>query len=232
MKRRLHALGIGVTILALVSLSTEVFASVTYTVRKGDTLWSISKRFRVSIYDIKRASGVSTNKPLPIGVKLTIPTADSQEAVSDDSIARFGPRVAGQLKKEAKALDADESNQHPVVRSAFACRGTRYVRGGASMRGFDCSGLTRYVFKKYGVDLPHYSAAQANYGKSVSRNELRAGDLVFFQTQGRRISHVGIYVGENKFVHAATRSRGVIVSSLNQPYYASRYRGARRVLKE
>lgn len=242
MKHRLHAVGVGVMILALVSLSTGANAVVSYTVRKGDTLWSIAKRFGAPIDDIKRMSGISANKPLPIGAKLTIPSkedardeemsAAEEETISEGAIARFGPRVARQLEKEARAADVNTKGRHGVIRTALTCRGARYVRGGTSMRGFDCSGLTRYVYSRWGIELPHYSVAQASYGKAVNKRELQPGDLVFFQTRGRRISHVGIYVGEKKFVHASTPRRGVIVSSLDQPYYASRFRTARRLLKQ
>ncbi|MEN6357129.1 MAG: NlpC/P60 family protein [Armatimonadota bacterium] len=116
-----------------------------------------------------------------------------------------------------------------LIQTALACRGSRYIRGGTSRGGFDCSGFTRYVFAKYGISLPHSSAAQAGLGTAVSRNSLKSGDLVFFQTYRRGISHVGIYVGGGQFVHAATYGRGVRVDSLNSGYYSSRFRCARRV---
>lgn len=116
-----------------------------------------------------------------------------------------------------------------LVRTALACRGTRYSRGGTGRRGFDCSGFTRYVFGKYGVNLPHSSAAQSQVGTPVSRGELQPGDLVFFHTYRRGVSHVGIYTGNNQFVHASTYRGGVRVDSLDHSYYAGRYMGARRV---
>jgi len=127
----------------------------------------------------------------------------------------------------ASAVPSCESGS--VVRTALAYRGARYARGGTSRGGFDCSGFTRHVFAQYGVSLPHSSAAQAGIGASVSRDALQAGDLVFFQTNRRGISHVGIYIGNNSFVHASNHGRGVTVDSLGSSYYAPRYRGARRV---
>jgi len=121
------------------------------------------------------------------------------------------------------------STNGDIIRSALACRGARYRRGGTSRGGFDCSGFTRYIYAKHGVKLPHSSAAQASMGKPVSKSELKPGDLVFFTTYRRGISHVGIYVGNGQFVHAATYGRGVRVDSLNNSYYGPRYRGARRV---
>ena len=117
-----------------------------------------------------------------------------------------------------------------LIRTALMYRGSRYARGGTSRGGFDCSGFTRYVFAKYGIRLPHSSAAQSRIGKPVSRGSLQPGDLVFFnRTYRRGVSHVGIYVGDGKFVHASTHGRGVRVDSLNQPYYTPRYCGARRM---
>ncbi len=126
-------------------------------------------------------------------------------------------------------LKASRSDNSSLIETALSCRGARYRRGGTSRGGFDCSGFTRYVFAKYGVSLPHSSSAQASLGQRVSKDALKPGDLVFFQTYRRGISHVGIYIGNDKFVHAARYGKGVRVDSLSSSYYCSRYRGARRV---
>lgn len=107
--------------------------------------------------------------------------------------------------------------------------GVSYKMGGTTTNGFDCSGFTTYVFKKLGMSLPRVSSAQYKMGTAVSKKNLRAGDLVFFNTSGRGVSHVGIYIGGGKFAHSST-SRGVIVTSLNQSYFAKRYVGAKRVM--
>jgi cell wall-associated NlpC family hydrolase len=117
-----------------------------------------------------------------------------------------------------------------VVSEALKYLGTPYVWAGASPTGgFDCSGLAMYVYGKLGVTLPHYSRYQASYGTAVSKDQLLPGDLVFFSTYRRDASHVGIYVGDDKFVHAATRGGQVQVDSLTEAYYAHRYIGARRL---
>jgi cell wall-associated NlpC family hydrolase len=117
-----------------------------------------------------------------------------------------------------------------VIDTAFAHQGIRYRSGGTTSRsGFDCSGFTRYVYGKSGVRLPHSSRSQYGVGKLVSKSRLRSGDLVFFRTNGRGISHVGIYIGNGKFIHASNHSRGVTVDSIHSAYYSKRYVGARRV---
>jgi len=107
--------------------------------------------------------------------------------------------------------------------------GTKYVSGGISTNGFDCSGFTMYVFDKIGINLPHQSGSQFQMGTAISHDDLRSGDLVFFNTSGKGVSHVGIYVGEGKFAHASS-SRGVTISSLSDSYYVKRYIGAKRIM--
>lgn len=119
-----------------------------------------------------------------------------------------------------------DSKMDKVIDTAI---GTKYLAGGVSTSGFDCSGFTKYVFDKIGITLPHQSASQYQMGTAVSRDNLREGDLVFFNTSGRGVSHVGIYVGEGKFAHAST-SRGVTISSLSESYYVNRYVGAKRIM--
>ncbi len=106
--------------------------------------------------------------------------------------------------------------------------GTRYRLGGTSKNGIDCSGFTYVTFmKRFGIRLPRTTAQQVELGAHVSRHELRPGDLVFFRTGGKT-RHVGIYAGDRKFMHAST-SRGVVLSSLDNPYWRARFWKARRL---
>jgi peptidoglycan DL-endopeptidase CwlO len=115
-----------------------------------------------------------------------------------------------------------------VVGIAMRYLGVPYVWGGASPKGFDCSGFVMYVFAQVGISLPHYTVAQYNYPDSVSvaRNQLQPGDLVFFAGLG----HVGIYVGGGNFIHAPHTGSSVRIDSLSEGWYASEYDGAKRIL--
>ncbi|MDE1949682.1 MAG: C40 family peptidase [Burkholderiales bacterium] len=138
---------------------------------------------------------------------------------------------------------AEEVRDNPIVQkvgntasdlviSAMDFLGVRYRRGGASATtGFDCSGFTQYVYEhSLGLVLPHHAADQARNANMlrVSRSELEPGDLVFFNTMRRAFSHVGIYIGEGKFIHAPHSGSEVRIDSLDQAYWAKRFDGARR----
>jgi cell wall-associated NlpC family hydrolase len=144
-------------------------------------------------------------------------------------VLRVAENVAHQTAVEAKTLALRSGN---VVRAAEAFQGTRYIMGGTSRSGFDCSGFTRYIFgESAGVDLPRTAEEQYYTGKPIDKGDLKAGDLVFFRDTYRHgISHVGMYVGDGRFVHACNPSKGVTVSSLSEQYYINHWAGARRVM--
>ena len=116
------------------------------------------------------------------------------------------------------------SSHSSVVSIALQYLGVPYVWGGASPSGFDCSGLTMYAYAKVGVYLPHNAAMQYGMGTPVSRSQLAPGDLVFFNG----LSHVGMYIGGGRFVHAPHTGDVVKISSLSEYWYAATYVGARR----
>ncbi len=137
-------------------------------------------------------------------------------------IVAFGFPVRAQTAVEDSAAD--------LVLRALALLETPYRPGGRTPTGFDCSGFVGYVFSEaVGVVLPRRSEDIGRIGERLSLNDLAAGDLVFFNTLGRRYSHVGIYIGGDHFVHAPTRGGRVRVERLSDPYWTARYNGARRV---
>ncbi|QKS70510.1 C40 family peptidase [Paenalkalicoccus suaedae] len=117
-----------------------------------------------------------------------------------------------------------------VISAGNAQLGTPYRYGGTTTSGFDCSGFTRYAFDQAGISLPRTAAQQYEVGTPVSRSNLQRGDLVFFNTVGG-ISHNGIYIGNNQFIHSSS-SQGVSIASLGNSYWAPRYVGAKRVIQE
>ena len=127
--------------------------------------------------------------------------------------------------KAAQAAAANTTNGQKMAEFALKYVGYPYVYGGSSPKGFDCSGY------QFGYNVNRTASAQMDNGTSVSRDQLQPGDLVFFRKSGSssRASHVGIYVGGGKFVHASTSKVGVIVSGLNEAYYTSGFVGARRL---
>jgi len=115
--------------------------------------------------------------------------------------------------------------------SSLLFYGTPYRFGGSSSHALDCSAFVQKVFRANGIELPRDSRAQAKYGYKVSLSELKPGDLLFFKTYKRDVSHVGIYIGDGKMVHAATRGGRVMVSSIHEPYYRQRFLFAKRVVE-
>jgi peptidoglycan DL-endopeptidase CwlO len=116
-----------------------------------------------------------------------------------------------------------------LTRNAMRFLGVPYVFGGTSSSGFDCSGYVQHVFAMLGRSIPRTADAQYYAGKKIAGRAMTAGDLVFFQTYTAGPSHVGIYLGNDRFVHASS-SRGVTVSSLHDHYWSARYLGAKRLI--
>ena len=144
------------------------------------------------------------------------------------------PVQGKELLSIAQPAKQQPSDAHQVTQRAFSMIGTPYRWGGTSPKGFDCSGLVKYVFRDVDdVELPR--TARAIYQSSnpkVARCDLQPGDLVFFRIRSRNVDHVGIYVGNDRFVHAPRRGQRVKVANLNDKYWQRHYLAAKRVLPE
>ncbi len=162
-------------------------------------------------------------------------TVNLEVAPPDDM---FPPSESGLVRPTSPDEDGESAVSSParrreeaLVRDALTARGIRYRWGGSSRGGFDCSGFTRYMMaRNMGIQLPHSASGQARYGRKVGFEELHEGDLVFFRTTRRSISHVGIYVGDNRFIHAPRSGRSVTVEPMTG-YYRRRYVTARRLAR-
>lgn len=167
----------------------------------------------------KKAEPVLSPSDTPQGEEVVVTTVEK----TADKVTVKAEKKKPEPKKTAS------KNTAGVISYAKSLLGTRYVWGGTSRGGFDCSGFVGYVMRNAGVKLPRTSIEQSRVGSYVSRDELRAGDLVFFNTRGGRISHVGIFIGNGNFIHASSGSGRVIVSALSGSYYSKRYVTGRRV---
>ncbi|OCA82822.1 C40 family peptidase [Pseudobacillus wudalianchiensis] len=115
-----------------------------------------------------------------------------------------------------------------VIAEAKKYIGTPYKWGGTTPRGFDCSGFIQYAHKQVGLSLPRTAAQMYQKGSAVTKSELEPGDLIFFSTYSSGASHVGLYIGDNQFIHSA--SKGVRIDKVSNSYYQKRYLGSKRIV--
>lgn len=143
----------------------------------------------------------------------------------------FASDVNQIIAAQAAAPQEQQGRVQTMLKRALALLGTPYRWGGTSPDGgFDCSGLVGYVFRTaLGIELPRVSREMANDGEKVERAALTAGDLVFFSRRGKRVDHVGIYMGNGQFVHAPRTGKDVMVSDLDRGYWSGKFLQARRV---
>lgn len=193
-----------------------------YTVQRGDTLFSLARRFSLSVQALMQANRLSSEN-LSVGQILTIPVSAS--------VARPNPlQGSAAVIKPLEPLPSNAYEydpKHPLVQSAMRFLGTPYLFGGSSNVAIDCSAFVQRVFADVGVALPRTSREQWA-ALPPTQGELRLGDLVFFSFGGKQIDHVGIYMGRNVFAHASSYGSRVVFESLDSPHYQRVYRGARR----
>lgn len=148
--------------------------------------------------------------------------------ITDQLSQQISNQLSGPLQTARNTFGGKASE---LVIQAMGLLGVPYKRGGISEeKGFDCSGFVRYMFEKsVGLVLPRRAEDQAKVTEEINRSELKPGDLVFFNTMKRTFSHVGIYVGEGKFIHAPRPGKSVRVDDMREAYWQKRFNGARRV---
>ena len=218
----------------------------TYKVSRGDTLPKIARKTGLKMAVIRNLNGLKGNRVKPGQVLILVAAADTasrpagtnrlqlinkdllNEQEMTDTLAELTDLESDQPVDLAKSLEANQSISS-LKKSAYSFLGARYRFGGSSRSALDCSSFTQQVFREQSVKLPRTAREQFYVGNEVMRGDLKKGDLVFFQTYARFPSHVGIYLGNRKMIHASSREHRVVISSMDTPYYLSRYLGARRM---
>ena len=191
-------------------------------------------------HETKKETRSSNHDEIGKIIQRKTPPAVAQNQPSHDAIgsiiqqkqqqAQATPPIASREEPKSNAEPMGRGDADELISNAMGFIGVAYRFGGTSPTGFDCSGFMQYVFRKaFAVNLPRTSAAQASVGSYVSRSELRPGDMVFFRTHGSRISHVGMYIGNDRFIHAPRTGKRIEITSLSSKYWNARYATARRV---
>lgn len=222
-----------------------------YKVVKGDTLPKIAKKTGIKMAELRRLNNIKANRVKPgtvlalIDAGAPVEAAPRMVASSSNRLQLINKDLLNEQEltdtlAELTDLDTDkpvdlaktlEANQaiSSLKKTAYSFLGARYRFGGNSRNSLDCSSFVQQVFRDQKVSLPRTAREQFYVGNEVVRGDLRKGDLVFFQTYARFPSHVGIYMGNRKMIHASSRDHRVVISSMDTPYYLSRYLGARRI---
>ncbi len=203
-----------------------------YIVRKGDCLFSISARAGLRIEEIKKINRLHTST-LRIGQILILPKEQSRlDGMAEER--EDGEEILGPSEREEESVAStvlgkwsNPEERSLLVRVVKVFLGVPYKLGGSTLKGIDCSAFVKKIYEVFNIELPRTTREQFSAGKKVEKSQLEEGDLVFFRESGNR-AHVGIYVGENQFVHASSYSREVKIDDLDTPYYSRRFlRGVR-----
>jgi len=218
--------GMEINIIAKASVIKQRFQRTRYQVQSGDTLWSIAKRFNLTSAELRLLNPKIRRRGLQKGTILKVSKREALRLIKLREDRKR--RLSGLLSKYRR-----RGSSGNVVAYAKRFLGVRYRWGATGRGGFDCSGFTQYVMRHAkGRNIPRVSRRQAYYGKYVSRRNLRPGDLIFFDTSHRRrgyVNHVGIYIGNGRFIHASSGKHRVVITSLNKPFYKQRFMWGRRI---
>ncbi|MCL2103333.1 MAG: peptidoglycan endopeptidase, partial [Syntrophorhabdaceae bacterium] len=202
----------------------------TYTVEEGDSLVEIANKFGMNTEELVMRNNFDSHVLTP-GMRLKLFDWEEEPEPIADLLDKFALISEKELIKAAQPRDdGEEPVQARIVRVAMNMLFIPYVWGGTSLNGMDCSAFVLKVFGLMDMKLPRSAREQYQVGVGVARSKLSVADLVFFRTYAKFPSHVGIYLGDNKFIHVSSGSRHVKITSLDNPYYKKRYIGARRFI--
>jgi len=144
-------------------------------------------------------------------------------------------QISHPISRENRTITINQSNNkiNSITKMALSQLGKSYVWGATGPFNFDCSGFTQFIYEQNGIELPRVSKDQAQKGQFVDRNHLKRGDLIFFSSPtSDEVHHVGIYLGNGKFIHASSAKKQVTISSLNQKYYREHFKWGRRYIEQ
>lgn len=185
--------------------------------------------YNVEAKNLNIVSDLKVDKAVAVKVDAKSDLSFDEKEIQE--VIKNKDKVNKESKEVKKAPAANPSIAAKVINSAENKLGSTYVYGDTGKDGYDCSGLVYSIYNnELGISIPRSSVSQSTFGKQVSKSDLQEGDLVFFNTVGNGVSHVGIYVGDGKFIHASSGQGKVMTSSLDEGYYQERYVNATRVL--
>ena len=214
----------------------KVKRAVYYTVKNGDTLSTIARKTGVPVKQIMALNTIHP-KSLRIGRKLVLAKStqlSENEPIDEDDEDTEENGDTAELEKDRQKQEEllgkwnSPDERQLFVKVATGFLGAPYRLGGSSVRGIDCSSFVRKIYQIFDIDLPRNARAQSKIGMSIDREGLMEGDLVFFRTR-RPLGHVGIYIGNNEFVHASSTNRVVRIDSMDTPYFQKRFQRAVRI---
>jgi LysM repeat protein len=201
----------------------------TYTVKKGDNLWQIAKKFDMDSDDLMEINEMSS-PALKVGQKLFL--EEKPEVVNvDQKYVVMARNIEDELKKVSESAEfAEKTSPDKLVTFAKKLLNIPYKFGGNTILGIDCSSYVKKVYGLMGVNLPRTAREQFKEGEEIEKEELSVGDLIFFRTYASFPSHVGIYLGNNLFIHASSKGKKVTIDNLETPYYVKRFIGGKRLI--
>lgn len=201
----------------------------TYTTKKGDNIWRIARKFNMDAEELMIINDMDSPS-LKTGQKLFL--EEDQSVIAEfQNNEMLTKNLEDELKNIPKSDEfTEKSLQERLTLFANKLMNIPYKFGGNSILGIDCSAYVKKVYGLLGMDLPRTAREQFNEGETIDKEELSIGDLVFFRTYASFPSHVGIYLGNNLFIHASSKGKKVKVDNLDAPYFLKRFIGAKRLL--